>query len=444
MRTAPKDVAREAEILTFVAHENRVLAVFRVAFVFDGDFVNRRLYVSSSHQEHILACTDWSIFPHGTPSASAITLYMREHDSRLQIFSREAPYQVWRQLGTSATEFERRSGFIYLEFQRIALEHAGNKCDIPSRRRRLAQFGQDLLSAFATGGTGTGARDILGVLQAAPHGTEVTVLTDRSCANLVIPWGIMTHEPPSSSRRKDFWASRFSLCVQPPFHRPRRHAKQPGDGVSIALAYEERPECDALRNELEKLGLKSTPIEPSTGKPLAVLETTHFDIVHFFCHGHAAPDLNQAERSLIDVLSDPQKELTTDLRWKLMQGDLGTYLRWGQRTTLLSDLTLNGPSHFAGAPIVILTACESGVPFAGSIGFVSYFLETGACAVVATEGPVPWEASRDFAHQLVTALVKGEPVARAALNARNSLLGNTELFGLAYSVFGNGQAFVVS
>lgn len=442
-----------AEVLTFVAHGERVLAVYRVIFKFDGGGVNRSIYLASSHQTPLFIATDWFVFPSGRTATPTITLYIREHRSRLQIFAWN-PDSIWSQIGASAEEFARRAGHVYLEFQRVALEHERaqrdratgrpqvREVDVVARRRRFAQFGQDLLSTFVSPSADESARSIELVLREAADGTEVTVLIDSSAAQLSVPWGIVTHQSARNSRYEHFWASRFALYVQPPWYRPRRDQRQPGAAIQLATAYAERPECTLLAKQLDELGFNLIPLEPSRDKPLAQLGEKHFDIVHFFCHASATPEPDDSTRSLIQALLDPAEQLEQKLKWRVLQPELTSYLNWGQRILLLSDLRFDGPRRFAGAPIVILTACESGVPFAGSLELVEYFLDAGASAVVATEGPVPWKASSTFSCALLEALQRGEPVARAALGARNALREDAELFGLAYSVFGNGQAVI--
>lgn len=91
-----------------------------------------------------------------------------------------------------------------------------------------------------------------------------------------------------------------------------------------------------------------------------------------------------------------------------------------------------------GNPMVFLNACRTS-NFAPKhlLTFARYFLEGGARGVIATECKVPDGAfAAEFAERVYTSFLKGMPLGRSLLEARQYYLARANPLGLIYSLYG--------
>jgi hypothetical protein len=95
-------------------------------------------------------------------------------------------------------------------------------------------------------------------------------------------------------------------------------------------------------------------------------------------------------------------------------------------------------------PIVFLNMCHSAQINPGlSGGFVSFFLQRGACAVIGTECPVPPFFAEVFARELFRGLADGNTLGQSVYAARRTFKGDANPLALAYSVYGYAGAQIV-
>jgi hypothetical protein len=102
----------------------------------------------------------------------------------------------------------------------------------------------------------------------------------------------------------------------------------------------------------------------------------------------------------------------------------------------LMDMEVYGIA-ISGHPLIILNACETGNlnPLYTSY-FAAAFLRYGARGVVATECAVPDAFAADFAQQLYTHLLAGEPLGESLLTTRRHFLEkHNNPSGLLYSMY---------
>jgi hypothetical protein len=136
--------------------------------------------------------------------------------------------------------------------------------------------------------------------------------------------------------------------------------------------------------------------------------TNALNLAHFACHAFyedGSPDLSRI------LLSD---EFPISLR------DMEVY-----------GVAING------YPLIIMNACETGNlnPLYTSY-FAAAFLKYGARGVVATECAVPDDFAADFAEQLYTHLLAGEPLGESLLSTRTYFLEKyNNPSGLLYSMY---------
>jgi CHAT domain-containing protein len=90
-----------------------------------------------------------------------------------------------------------------------------------------------------------------------------------------------------------------------------------------------------------------------------------------------------------------------------------------------------------GHPLVVLNACETGnLNPLYTANFAAAFLKYGALGVVATECAVPDAFAADFAQQLYTHLLAGEPLGESLLATRRYFLEEYHNpTGLLYSMY---------
>lgn len=108
-------------------------------------------------------------------------------------------------------------------------------------------------------------------------------------------------------------------------------------------------------------------------------------------------------------------------------------------TTTLTFSDLEAMSSSLGRkPIVFLNMCHSAQINPGlSTGFVGYFLQRGACAVIGTECPIPTFFAEAFAKALFDALATGKSLGDAVYEARRLTSEGENPLALAYSLYGN-------
>ena len=109
------------------------------------------------------------------------------------------------------------------------------------------------------------------------------------------------------------------------------------------------------------------------------------------------------------------------------------------RITLL-DLAELPTRSLARGPLVILNMCESAqvVPTLAG-GFVDAFMGAGAVAVIGTETSVPPTFAHPFVLRVLASFLGGAPIGTALLDARNAYSRQSDLLGLAYTLYGSGR-----
>jgi hypothetical protein len=259
---------------------------------------------------------------------------------------------------------------------------------------------------------------------ASPDGANLEIGTD----SFFLPWELLYDSyDPATVDFKSFWGFR---------HRIVRSLTEPRDQPAALLADGERPRVILFANPgLQSVVEEEVPflarldqekrIELHDGQGEALLARDGIsdrerrgrffeysrsqpgDLTHFACHALGA------ESSFESYL-----ELSDDFRLHIEDMLVENY-------------------QLAGAPLVLLNACGTGVrdPLK-TCDFVRRFLASGGRGVVATECDVPDLFASTFIQRLYDRLLQGEPVASALFESRRSFLAeNGNPLGLMYSAY---------
>ncbi|HET7037376.1 MAG TPA: CHAT domain-containing protein [Thermomicrobiaceae bacterium] len=179
--------------------------------------------------------------------------------------------------------------------------------------------------------------------------------------------------------------------------------------------------------EVQPGGGEVAQIPADPGKLLDALKAPDFDVLHVSCHGQTG--LKDAEQSVL-IISDQKTPR-------------------GPRPVTLSpaDVTGLGRPLAACCPLVFLNACESGqqAPVLTDWGgWPRAFWEAGCGAFVGTSWSVHEQPAANFTRGFYDALRGGATLAEAAAAGRAAAKPLGDATWLAYVVYGNPVARVVS
>ena len=176
------------------------------------------------------------------------------------------------------------------------------------------------------------------------------------------------------------------------------------------------------------------------------------EIFYFYCHGIAgatgtqlaidvAAEIEEAARALDDAQREPWDRLLGQLR-----GRSGEARLFAADQVDISEGELRDLNFFAEErrPFVFLNMCHSAGMLPGTrAGLPAVFLDRAASAVIGTEAPVTAQFADAFAQRLLPALLRGERLGRAMLEARRDFHGQRNPLALLYTLYGRGDTRVV-
>jgi hypothetical protein len=446
---------RRALVFIFMIHQGTLVGAFRVAAC-----VGMKPSTAAAAQtfEHAYLASDWFRFQQ-PPAASALSIFIDKREEGLAVFTLRPNQQPWALLAPSEQDLYASNKDLYRELQSLARE-AGEamknrqEFKFSAKARRLANlgytmFGQIFLQAVSSEAANF-ADEYIRNLHNLPEGSAVTIAPSQNCQNLWLPWGLLYDEDPpydffDEPSLRGFWGYRFNLVVRPDMaYATAAPGKVP---VRMGVAWYEHPETALLNQalkpivDMEKLSIKRISVQDHS---LPALSDVPFDLVEFFCHGH----------SNIPGLFSPQ-----ELR-ELREAYLQTFPVGGNELLMAADhttdslidmdggfITLNKladvlKSGLPGAPIILLSMCESAQFTSSGTGFVPLFLRRGARAVIGTEGPSLWALSREMDTRIITALLDGRNIGQAFYTTRKEL-ARDHVLALTYTLYGDGNATLV-
>ena len=398
------------------------------------------------------------------PGISALTLLLTKRAGPWQLFTLKPNEKPWASVAISETLLNESNRDIYRQCTQIALGAASREQDNGQltvgdpRFAELAEKGWVLFNNLFTVQGDAAARDfVLSRLLSLPEGSRVTITMDEDAWQLVVPWGLLYvdkgfRDLPFSANLNGFLGYRYNVVVRPATTpvNPVLPRQRP---IRMGAAWLTRTETAQLEENLRSAraagALQVDRIVAQDGS-LPALKSEEFDLLHFYCHGHTRyPDsfnrkefvqlLRDHSNRLQRATSGPEaevNELAAFLKKVAPASDSLMMLDGGfvYRSDLGNDL-----AALKGAPIVLLSMCESAQVTPSGSGFVTFFLQRGARAAVGTEGPTLWTLGRDLDTQMIDRLLKGQTVGEAFYETKRGLAAVNAL-ALVYSLWGDSGA----
>jgi hypothetical protein len=395
------------------------------------------------------------------PGISALTILFNKMSGQLRVFTLAPGNRPWAKLGIDPDDLNASNREIYKHLTRVALDAAtserlGQPVSISKQILiDLAEKGwvllQDLFSVTAE----DEARAFLETVLALEPGSRITIATNDQTSKMIVPWGLLylnndfRQSPIYPVSVEDFFGYKYNVVVRPSL--PLGPAKvEVGKPVRMAAAWLSRRETEGLKTKLDEAQAQDQidyrRLKADEGKIPGLAD--EFDLIHFYCHGHTrfpdefkpqeflqlfrdhtqvggGPTSQPAATELADFL-----QKVSNANDSLMELDGGFVYR--------SDLS-SKMGRLKGAPIVLLSMCESAQVTPSGQGFITFFLNRGARAAMGTEGPTLWSLGRDLDLDIITRLLAGETIGEAFYRAKQEVVRKNPL-GLIYSLWGERDA----
>jgi hypothetical protein len=328
---------------------------------------------------------------------------------------------------------------------------------------RMAEVGRDTWNALFAGGGGVGqSLNAIGrMLEDNPPapGAPIQIVCLEPSVDFVFPWTLLYLKPYAKGEVPDpenFWGYRYAIEMRNLLllgDRPRRRPSKIAyavwrkfgplsvrQGTMLAALVATRP---------DDIFVSEPPIE---GGELFVttLDADDLDLLYVFAHGYTRARglgslavlkdwlAKKLAGSSATALDDELSALRDNLE-EIGRTNADDWIKLTQSTLTYKQL-LKSRGRLNRRPIVFLNMCHSAQVNPGlAEGFVSYFLQRGACAVVGTECPIPAFFADTFAEQVFKELAKGGSLGKAVYEARKTCsIGNP--LALAYSLYGYADA----
>jgi CHAT domain len=294
----------------------------------------------------------------------------------------------------------------------------------------------------------------------------VQVTVRKEARQFIFPWALLypkavpeqTHLLPEP---RDFWGWRY--VIEQRVGDPTRYTDMPVpvDG-QLNLAFmlwqefrnakqQEELMADLVSRSAGKLKVSAPPITRKEDFT-ALINNLDAQILYFYTHGHTR--LRQGDigyGKLLQSFVKRYEELEADNparqslqpvydlikgggEEKFQQEESWIELSKGRiRYSELLDI-----EKLPTQPLVFLNMCESAqITPSLSDGFIDFFLNRKARAVIGTECMMTVEFAHPFAKAILEGLLAGEPLGRVMLDARREFVKLKNPLGLAYTLFGS-------
>jgi CHAT domain len=393
------------------------------------------------------------------PGTSALTILFDKAADGLRVFTLSTGTRPWARLGIAESSVNDSNREIYKHLTRVALDAAASERNgqpvsiSDDSMKDLADKGFVLLQDLFKVSAEKGARTFIDSVLALEPGSNITIATTESAAQLIVPWGLLYldsnfRDYPYLVSRDSFLGYKYNVVVRPSIGwKASAEFRQP---VRVGTAWLSRAETKTLKDKLDAaqtaMQIQYEPVKAKDGNLPQLNED--FDLIHFYCHGHTRfpndfhpEEFIQLFRDRIQTATEPSSQpQTTELREFLQKvanaGDSLMQLDGGfvYRSDLADKL-----DDFKRSPIVLLSMCESAQVTSSGAGFVTLFLNRGARAAMGTEGPTLWSLGRDLDIAVITRLLNGESIGSAFFSAKREMAAKNPL-ALIYSLWGDRDA----
>lgn len=334
--------------------------------------------------------------------------------------------------------------------------------DLTTAVGKLAKAGTAAwLKLFGAGGGLPALGAIRTILESNPpaRGAAVQISCEEQGIDFVFPWLLLYPGQHAGEDPVDaFWGVRYALEVQGVDPVPGR---RPGKACDVVYALWDGFEAlsDQQRDMLASFRA-TRPTQIAIGKSaiesrsdLLKAFSEDFDVLYVFAHGFTRePGLSNltvlsnylsSKQAAGAALSDDLKALEKNVA-AIAKDNQNDWIILTKSTVTLSELREAKP-RFHRHPFVFLNMCHSAQMNPGLVdGFVAFFLESGACAVLGTECPMSASFATTFANDVFAELGKGASIRDAVHAARCKGASEGNPLCLAYSLYGSTDAHLVT
>ncbi len=324
--------------------------------------------------------------------------------------------------------------------------------------RALAQVGRQLYLRLFASASAQALRDWMEEI--LPDGSTIQVVD--LAGDFCFPWSLVyTAQPWDDDEPVDvekFWGWRYEIALLTSrmldTYRQARTEMPTDDALCISVGMYERlvgaAEQKAFFAALDsRSGHRVLPeIVTSRRKMGRKLAGADQDLYYFFCHGYTeriATDI-QLDADLVSQFAQQTAASLKDRPQSVREhlDDLfdvsDSWLRLTRGKIPLTMLKETVPSEFSQHPFVFLNMCESAQVLPSlSDGFVPFFLERGARAVIGTECSMNTVFADDFSRAFLTLFFQGESAGAILLTLRRRYLNEGNPLALAYTLYADAN-----
>jgi hypothetical protein len=324
--------------------------------------------------------------------------------------------------------------------------------------RALAQVGRQLYLRLFANASARALRDWME--ESLPDGSTIQIVD--LAGDFVFPWSLVyTVQPWDDEEPIDvanFWGWRYQLVIlTSTLLDTYRHAKTvfaTDDPLRISVGIHERlagsAEQTVFFSKLDSLTNHQVAPEILTNrrKMGEALAASDRDLYYFYCHGYTeriASDI-QLDADLVNHFAQLASK-SDDRRLRSVREHLDdlfdvsdSWLRLTQGKIPLTMLKETVPAEFSNHPLVFLNMCESAQVLPSlSDGFVPFFLDRGARAVIGTECSMNTIFADGFARAFLTLFFQGRGLGDILLTLRRRYLKQGNPLALAYTLYSDAD-----
>jgi hypothetical protein len=299
---------------------------------------------------------------------------------------------------------------------------------------------------------------------------QITIDDDEAteARQFIFPWSLLYPKAPPEQKHllpetRDFWGWR---CVI-----EQRIGKTTSDTEALVsldgklnLAFmlgkefrnaneQEQLMLDLVSRSAETLEVSEPPITKKE-EFTRLVNNLDAQILYFYTHGHTRLQLGdigygkllqsfikryeslEADNPAREILKTTYDTIKGDKEEKFQQDESWIELSQGRiRYSELLDIP-----ELSTQPLVFLNMCESAqITPSLSHGFIDFFLNRKARAVIGTECMMTVEFAHPFAKSVLEGLLSGDPLGQVMLDARREFIKQKNPLGLAYTLFGSAM-----
>jgi hypothetical protein len=323
--------------------------------------------------------------------------------------------------------------------------------------RALAQVGRQLyLKLFQTDAGRALAR---WMEESLPLGSTIQIAD--LAGDFVFPWSLVyTAQPWDSSQPTDvqsFWGWRYKLVILTPALLDTYRRAETTIAVDAPLRisvglYERLAGADRQKGFFDSLAARSdgrvtAEILTSRETMSRALEAADRDLYYFFCHGYTERMATDIQLNLDLVNGFARQASGTSAKSPSIHEHLDdlfdvsdSWMRLTRGRILLTMLKETVPDQFSRYPLVFLNMCESAQVLPSlADGFVPFFLQRQARAVIGTECSMDTTFADELAREFLGRFLAGEGVGDILLALRRHYLEQDNPLALAYTLYGDAD-----